>query len=449
MKKKISILDDYEKLSTHNSDKFQIVENREIIIYKNGKLWKRFFIPEIKVLKKGYVEILYLLQKYSDFQVEEQTHHDNHKTKRNYPIKTVVNNKSNFPPKKAIITKPKEKPVFTKKITDSTDIFSESNEDNRLDDYSFGSFIKSNLKQNYLSPVTKLLRDSKRASTIEKEDKRNIDESEWMEELELYYTKSYNDIKMREAEERLLSGLSVYALIMGKVRKMIVYYKKDKLYFENGKNYIINLNTINKILINDKYSDVYCLQITLKNKAKIDINFNSKYDLECFIKGILSLHKNFNNNVVNLERSCRNFSNPRNLVRNRQSKVMKTNTVANTAKKSNNRVKNKKKIEIDYSEIDNTNKSVENYVDSFGDELNIGQIDKNLYSSQKTDYNSLFNYYNSKNNYFYNQKPLKTKENGVEKRNENKYKRSRQKSKQTENKEMNVSEYSLIENDNN
>ena len=298
-------------------DKYEILKNKEIIIYKNGEEFKHFRQSETKELNEDELCILdYLLKKYSEFEVP--LHFSKLEKENDFEFESTEDFFKKKQEKRPIEiseeedrkTEPKLKEYF-KDIEDFGDISKKGTTEIKK----LRKAIVT--KEDQKVPIKRKKQELSYQYEVENVDIDNEEEEESEEppqyviEAESYTSPTFKDIDENYAEEALLNGIKISLMLKGQEKKGIIFLgENEKLIFvcfEDKKETIINLNNIKRIYFNIKGSsnlrnyknkgnnERFIQFVDLNNITKTDFKFNTNNDLEYFIKGLIQTFHNKSN----------------------------------------------------------------------------------------------------------------------------------------------------------
>ena len=298
-------------------DKYEILKNKEIIIYKNGEEFKHFRQSETKELNEDELCILdYLLKKYSEFEVP--LHFSKIEKENDFEFESTEDFFKKKQEKRPIEiseeedrkTEPKLKEYF-KDIEDFGDISKKGTTEIKK----LRKAIVT--KEDQKVPIKRKKQELSYQYEVENVDIDNEEEEESEEppqyviEAESYTSPTFKDVDENYAEEALLNGIKISLMLNGQEKKGIIFLgENEKLIFvcfEDKKETIINLNNIKRIYFNIKGSsnlrnyknkgnnERFIQFVDLNNITKTDFKFNTNNDLEYFIKGLIQTFHNKSN----------------------------------------------------------------------------------------------------------------------------------------------------------
>lgn len=383
-------------------DKYEILKNKEIIIYKNGEEFKRFKQSESKEINEDELYILdFLLKKYSEFEVPlrfskiEKEKDFEFESAEDFYKKRQGRNTMEISEDEDRRTEPKLKEYF-KDIEEVDDLGKEGMTE--IKKLKKGIITKEDQKV----PIKRKNKELNYHYEVENVDIENEEEEESEEppqyiiEAESYTSPSFKDVNENYAEEALLNGIKISLMLNGKEKKGIIFLgENEKLIFvcfEDKKETIIPLNNIKRIYFNIKGSsnlrnykkkgdsERFIQFVEYKNNNKSDFKFNNNDDFEFFIKGLIQTFKN-KSTIID-----------KNIIYERNKKYFTTNKSANNTniKTPNNKrsFDNMKEKSIKYE------KSAKN---SFRTKKNEKPIDYSNYSNRKNNRQNNYYYSNRKN----------------------------------------------------
>lgn len=297
-------------------NKFKVVKNKEIIIYKNGEEYKHFIQSDSKELNEDELFVLdYLLKKYSRFEVPlrnskltNEYDYMDYSGRKNYEISQTQNFFEEEEDKK---TEPKLREFFE-------DIEDENNQDNEDMVREQVTEIKKLRKGTKTTEEQKVPIQKNRNNNInyryedrkidieENDDEESEESPQYIIELESYTSPSFKFIDEKKAEYEILNGIKTSIMINGEEKKGLIFLGKNGkvvfISFEDKKETELNLFNIKRIYFNIKGSDnirnytkksndEIFLQIVELNNKKTDFKFNKNEDLEYFIKGLIRTYR--------------------------------------------------------------------------------------------------------------------------------------------------------------
>ena len=433
------------------TNKIQIVKNKEIIIYQNGEEFKRFKQTETKELNENEMYILdFIINKYSIYEVPprssklEENDFDFESTDEILKKSSIKKNDAGNTPyyEDRRKTEPHLKEFFQ-------DVEDENGED-----------IIENTGKEIITETKKLKKDIKTTEDVkvpiqrknknyhyeeqnvdinyenEEDEEENEEEPpQYVIEAESYTSPSIRFIDERKAEHELLNGIKTSLMINGEEKTGILFLgpKEEIIFlsFEDQKETVISLNNLKRIYFNirgssnlinykKKTNNERFIQFVELNNKKTDIKFSNDTEMEYFIKGLIQIFKNKStpldkNTIYEKVKKFFTYSS-------------KKEEVKNSSNKSNSNKYNK-----NYSNSNNYN---QNY--SYSKNYNKNEkIEKNPFQKKNVTKTGYYNKRNEKscdsknnnnndenNNYYYKKNYSKTenyieKESNVNAQNEN------------------------------
>ena len=387
------------------TNKIQIVKNKEIIIYQNGEEFKRFKQSETKDLKENEMYILdFLINKYSLYEIPRKS-------------SKLEENDFDFESTDEFFKKGnsrKNETSFTQKIENSNNFNDE--EENRKTEPKLREFFKdveqeeNGEKEYEKTGKEKIIEEKKLRKNIKttedikvpiQKKNRNInyqyeqenldvnEENEEMEEFEeeppqyiieaeSYTSPTIKNIDENRAEKEILNGIRASLMINGQEKKGIIFLGKNEeiifISFEDKKENCVQLNNIKRIYFNTKGSsnlmnykkrvnnDRFIQFVELNNK-KTDLKFNSNLELEYFIIGLIQTFRNKStpldkNLIYQKNNKYFTYSSNKKEINNRNNKYSYNNNKINKEKERPFERKNitrtsyyKKRNENEYQEV--------------------------------------------------------------------------------------------------
>lgn len=298
--------------AVNRKNKIDIIKNKEIIIYKNGKEFKHFKISETKTLKDDELFILdYLLKKYSGYEI---------------PTKNSIVNEYNHRSQKYQKKEEGEEEDYPPSQKNRKNLKNVEIENEEEEDFDNGE----NIQNEKITEIKKLKKDIKTTQQMKVPIKRNIkenyyynegnvsfnnndveeeeedeDEPQFIIELESYTSPTYKKTDSNRAGIEIVNGIRVSQMLCGKEMKGIIYlgdnYKLIFICYEGKKETEIDLNNIKRIYYNVKgsqnlknyksNSNEKFIQFIDLNDKKFDFKFDNIKDLENLIKGLIHAYK--------------------------------------------------------------------------------------------------------------------------------------------------------------
>ena len=304
------------RISKSKPGKIEIVKNKEIIIYKDGKEFKRFNFTESEEYTEDQLYLVdRLIKNYSGLETgtpskkqlteEEQRQlfendeffrdsFNESKTKSKFNVSNTISsaNKSHkFKTCNCVNDNENDEFKQTKKtVTRTTKLVNPEN-------YNEQKIIK-----NY--------------QYEEEDDDENV--PQYVIEVESYTSPTFKDVDEQKAENAILKGVPCSMMILGKEEKGLLFLGANENLifsaFNDGKNFEIDLNEIVRIYFNirgsenlrnynKKSNEERFIEIVEPHCKATDFKFNNQNDLELFVKGV---GRCFRNNVRGVEKSAVN-----------------------------------------------------------------------------------------------------------------------------------------------
>ena len=302
-------------LTKSQKGKIEIVKNKEIIVYKNGKEFKRFKSSETEEYADDQLDLVdSLIKKYSGLEEGSPSKKQLTEEEQNELFQNDEFFRDSFNEPKTT----KSKYSVSKSISTST---------NKQHQFKTCNCVKDDKTDDLAQTKKTVTRTTKLRNPGNDDEQRivrnylyeeeNEDENvpQYVIEVESYTSPTFKDVNENKAQNAILNGIPASIMIMGKEEKGLLFLGVNETLifspFSGERDVEIDLNEIVRIYFNirgtenmknynKKSNEEIFIEIVEPHCKTTDFKFNNQNDLELFIRGV---SKCFRNNVRGVEKN--------------------------------------------------------------------------------------------------------------------------------------------------